>query len=141
MTTHSLGDRFMNNSKVMIVDDNEFVRMAVECICQEEEIGLVSAASGAECLAHLESGFRGVILMDIMMPERDGWETIREIVARGLYPGNLIVMLTGMGEPDARMDGLQEFVTDYLTKPFGPDPLLEALRYYTSLLDARKEQT
>jgi DNA-binding response OmpR family regulator len=43
-------------------------------------------------------------------------------------------MLTGMGEPDARMDGLQEYVTDYLTKPFGPDQLIGALEYYLALL-------
>lgn len=124
-------------NKVMIVDDNEFIRAAVEFICQNEELDLVSAASGDECLHHLEAGFRGVILMDVMMPGRDGWETIREIVARGLYPGNLIVMLTGMGEPDSRMDGLQEYVTDYLTKPFGPDLLTDALQYYLSLLSVK----
>ena len=127
--------------KVMIVDDNEFIRATVEFICEAEGLGLVSAASGAQCLLHLESGFRGVILMDIMMPELDGWQTIREIVDRGLYAGNLIIMLTGMGEPDSRMEGLQEYVTDYLTKPFGPDLLLDALQYYQSLLAAKSDRS
>jgi CheY-like chemotaxis protein len=126
------------SSKVMIVDDNEFIRAAVEFICHNDELELVSAASGEECLRHLEAGFRGVILMDIMMPAMDGWETIREIVGRDLYPGNLIVMLTGMGVPDSRMDGLQEYVADYLTKPFGPDLLSDALQYYLWLLGAQK---
>jgi DNA-binding response OmpR family regulator len=119
---------------VMIVDDNEYIRLTVEIVCQSDEFNLVSAASGEECLRHLEAGFRGVILMDIMMPELDGWDTIREIVARGLYAGNVIVMLTGLGEPDEKMDGLQEYVTDYLTKPFGPDQLIDALRSYQALL-------
>jgi len=118
----------------MIVDDNEYVRLSVEIICESVELELASAASGEECLRQLEAGFSGVILMDIMMPEMDGWDTIRQIVARGLYPGNVIVMLTGMGEPDAKMDGVQEYVTDYLTKPFGPDQLIESLQYYLSLL-------
>ena len=121
------------NKRVMIVDDNDYIRAAVEFICQSEELEFFDAASGIQCLRHLESGFRGVILMDIMMPEMDGWETIRELVARGLYGGNVIIMLTGMGEPDSRMDGLQEYVTDYLTKPFGPDLLIDALRYYLTL--------
>jgi DNA-binding response OmpR family regulator len=119
---------------VMIVDDNEYIRLTVEIVCQSDEFNLVSAASGEECLRHLEAGFRGVILMDIMMPELDGWDTIREIVARGLYAGNVIVMLTGLGEPDEKMDGLWEYVTDYLTKPFGPDQLIDALRSYRALL-------
>lgn len=125
----------MNNS-IMIVDDNEYVRASVEIICAAAQLELASAASGPECLARLEQGFRGVILMDIMMPDMDGWDTIREMVARGLYPGNVIVMLTGMGEPDAKMDGVQEYVTDYMTKPFGPDELIESLQYYLSLLQA-----
>jgi len=132
------GDSIVQN-KVMIVDDNEYVRTSVEFICQSVQLDLISAASGEECLVHLESGFRGVILMDVMMPVRDGWDTIREIVGRGLYAGNVIVMLTGMGEPDTKMDGVQEYVTDYLTKPFGPDQLIDALQYYLSLL-ATKER-
>ena len=125
------------DSKVMIVDDNEYVRAAVEFICQSEKLALLSAGNGEECLRHLESGFRGVILMDVMMPHMSGWDTIREIVHRKLYAGNVIVMLTGMGEPDTGMDGLQEYVTDYLTKPFGPELLVDALQYYLSLLDAQ----
>jgi CheY-like chemotaxis protein len=120
--------------RIMIVDDNEYVRASVEIVCQSVQLDVTSAAGGAECLGLLESGFRGVILMDITMPGMDGWDTIREIVRRGLYAGNIIVMLTGMGEPDAKMDGLQEYVTDYLTKPFGPDLLIESLRYYLVLL-------
>ena len=123
-------------SKIMIVDDNEHVRSSVEIVCASVGQEITSAASGQECIAGLEAGFRGIILMDIMMPEMDGWDTIREIVNRGLYPGNLIVMLTGMGEPDAKMDGVQEYVTDYMTKPFGPDQLIESLEYYVTLLEA-----
>ncbi|HBA90148.1 MAG TPA: response regulator [Geobacter sp.] len=122
-------------SKIMIVDDNEYVRASVQLICESEELELATAASGPECLEQLQSGFKGVILMDIMMPDMDGWDTIREIVGRGLYNGNIIVMLTGMGEPDSKMDGLQEYVSDYMTKPFGPEELLESLQYYLTMLD------
>lgn len=127
----------MNSMKnrIMIVDDNEYVRASVEIICESVQLDLATASSGQECLELLEGGFRGVILMDIMMPVMDGWDTIREMVDRGLYDGNIIVMLTGMGEPDAKMDGLQEYVSDYMTKPFGPDHLVESLQYYLTLLN------
>jgi CheY-like chemotaxis protein len=127
------------NQGIMIVDDNEHIRTSVEYICESVDLSLLSADSGAECLRLLEGGFRGVILMDVMMPEMDGWDTIREIVSRGLYPGNVIVMLTGLGEPDERMNGLQEYVTDYLTKPFGPDRLLESLDYYFGLMSSPQD--
>ncbi|QXE90864.1 response regulator [Geomonas subterranea] len=124
------------NRRVMIVDDNEYVRASVDIICESAQLELASAASGPECLEQLEAGFRGVILMDIMMPDMDGWDTIREIVERGMYPGNVIVMLTGMGEPDSKMEGLQEYVSDYMTKPFSPDELLDSIEYYLTLLNA-----
>jgi len=123
------------NTRVMIVDDNEFIREAVEILFQSEDIPIAIAEGGKECLDQLEAGFRGIILMDVMMPDMDGWDTIREIVARGLYDGNLILMLTAKREPDAKMDGIQIYVTDYVTKPFNPSELLDMVKYYATLLN------
>ena len=124
------------DAKVMLVDDEEMIRESVEVFFLSEGIKILTAASGDECLDLLEEGFRGVILMDVMMPEMNGWDTIRKIVENDLYEGNIIVMLTALGAPDSKMEGLQEYVTDYLTKPFNPDELMEILQYYFSLLDA-----
>ncbi|ACM22038.1 response receiver CheY associated with MCPs of class 36H [Geotalea daltonii FRC-32] len=122
------------NNKVMIIDDNEYIRESIEILFRAKRINVLTASGGEECLHHLEAGFRGVLLMDIMMPEMDGWDTIRQMVARGLYEGNTILMLTAMGEPDGRMEEIQKYVTDYLTKPFNPTALLEAVEYYHQLL-------
>lgn len=120
----------------MLVDDEDMIRESVALFFESEGIKILTAASGNECLDYLEDGFRGVILMDVMMPEMNGWDTIRKIVENDLYDGNIIVMLTALNAPDNKMDGIQEYVTDYLTKPFNPDELMEILRYYFSLLDA-----
>jgi CheY-like chemotaxis protein len=121
-------------TNVMIVDDNEFIRESVALLFQSKGMGLHVAAGGSECLNYLANGFRGVILMDVMMPGMDGWDTISEIRARGLYDGNVIVMLTGLNEPDRKMEEIQEYVTDYMTKPFNPEQLMESINYYSSLL-------
>lgn len=121
------------DTSVMIVDDNDFIRESVEILFNSADIRLVSASGGRECLKYLEGGFRGVILMDVMMPEMDGWDTIRAIVDRNLYNGNIIVMLTAKGEPDNKMDGLQEYVTDYITKPFNPMALIDTVNYLAAL--------
>lgn len=121
------------HSDVMIVDDNDFIRETVEMLFDSNGISIVTAASGQECLACLRLGFRGIILMDIMMPVMDGWDTIREIVSQGMYEGNIIVMLTAKGEPDMKMDGIQEYVTDYITKPFDSRTLLDAVDSYDRL--------
>jgi len=123
-------------TKVMLVDDEELIRESVAVFFQAADIKIITAASGEECLDYLEDGFRGVILMDVMMPEMNGWDTIRKIVDGDLYEGNIIVMLTALDAPDNKMEGIQEYVTDYLTKPFNPDELMETLQYYFDLLNA-----
>ncbi len=128
------------DSRIMIVDDEDMIREAVEILLETEGMDIVTAAGGEECLRHLKSGFTGVILMDIMMPGMDGWDTIRKIVEQGLYEGNVIVMLTAMDTPDEKMEGLQEYVTDYITKPFNADNLLDSLRYYRSLLKTENDR-
>ena len=124
------------DAKVMLVDDEEMIRESVAVFFQSAGIKLLTAASGEECLDYLAEGFRGLILMDVMMPEMNGWDTIRQIVAQDLYAGNIIVMLTALDAPDNKMEGIQEYVTDYLTKPFDPDELMEILQYYFGLLEA-----
>lgn len=123
------------NARVMLVDDEEMIRESVELFLQTAGIEILTATSGRDCLGILREGFRGVILMDVMMPEMTGWDTIRSIVENKLYDGNIIVMLTALNSPDGRMEGLQEYVTDYMTKPFNPDQLVDALHYYLGLLE------
>ena len=118
---------------VMIVDDNAFIRESVEILFQTANNRIVMADGGEACLKQLEAGFRGVILMDVMMPGLDGWDTIRQIIGRGLYEGNIIIMLTAKGEPDVKMEGIQEYVTDYVTKPFDPMKLLDTVTYLAAL--------
>jgi len=122
------------SNRIMIVDDEEMNREAAGIFFQSIGMEILTAASGEECLGHLKSGFRGVILMDVMMPGIDGWDTIRRIVEHDLYEGNIIVMLTALDAPDGKMEGLQEYVTDYLTKPFDTNELMDSIQYYLNLL-------
>lgn len=124
----------MSEVKVMLVDDEELIREAVAFYFDAKGVGLLAVSGGEECLRRLEEGFRGVILMDVMMPRMDGWDTIREMVSRGLHAGSAIVMLTALDAPDERMEGLQEYIIDYLSKPFDPQALLDAVMYYSQLL-------
>lgn len=120
---------------VMVVDDEECIRQTMSALLTAEGISVVTAVGSSDCLRLLKDGFRGVILMDIMMPGKDGWDTIREIQKAGLLEGNIISMLTAMDVPDGRMDGLQEVVIDYITKPFDPAMLVNSVRKYLGYLD------
>lgn len=122
------------NREVMIVDDDLHIRHAVEALFSDIGIGVLAAEGITECIEHLRKGFKGVVLMDIMMPGSDGWDTIREILNNDLYRDIFIVMLTAKDEPDSKMHGLQEYVTDYITKPFDPETLVKRVSDYLTLL-------
>ena len=127
--------------RIMVVDDAECIRVTVREVFRHEGFEVIAAAGASECLQHLRDGFRGVILMDVMMPLKDGWDTIREIKAADLLMGNIIVMLTGMDSPDQGMEGLQEIVVDYITKPFTPERLVSTVQKYLTYLEhVDKEQ-
>ena len=125
--------------RVMVVDDEYKIRDILFELLDNEGIDVVTASGGTECLRLLRDGFLGVILMDIMMPGMDGWDTIREIREAGLLEGNIIAMLTALYEPDEKMDGLQEVVIDYIVKPFEPDQLIDTVRKYFSFLEQAQQ--
>lgn len=121
--------------QLMIVDDEECIRTTVRELFSFEGINVATAGSAEECLDQLRAGFHGVILMDVMMPGKDGWDTIRSIQQEGLLNGNIILMLTALDAPDERMDGLQELVLDYITKPFTPAEIFATVRTYLRYLN------
>jgi CheY-like chemotaxis protein len=114
---------------VMIVDDDEGVRSVAEDILTGEGMSVVSVSSGSECIERLVQGFQGVILLDVMMPEMDGWQALREIVDRGLLGGIRICMLTGVQHPRSSDEyKLKEYLADYVTKPFTPAVLIDIVQ-------------
>lgn len=121
--------------KVMVVDDDLSIRNMVSVVLSRYGIGVVMADGARECLRRLREGFRGVILMDVMMPDKNGWDTIREIKMESLLEGNIVVMLTSMDIPAEEMDGLQEIVMDYITKPFKPADFVATIKKYLGFLE------
>lgn len=136
--TETHQDQTAINPRIMLVDDEECIRETISELLASEGIDVLTAVGSSECLHHLRDGFRGVILMDVMMPGMDGWSTIREIEKAGLLQGNIISMLTAMDVPDERMEGLQEVVIDYITKPFDPSCFIAAVRKYLAIFNQLK---
>jgi len=122
-----MATQFMKD-QVMIVDDDTSIAICVDKVLTAAGYGVVKSVNGAECLKALRAGFRGLMLMDIMMPKMDGWATIRAAVNEGLQEGNLICMLTAIDDPGGAGEGLQEYVYNYLPKPFENEELLAMVR-------------
>jgi CheY-like chemotaxis protein len=116
--------------KLMIVDDDPFVLITMRDLFEPEGYDIFCVSSGQECLEELAAGFKGVILMDIMMPHMDGWQTIREIVKRGYAKDNIISMLTARGDFDPILEDIRPYIKDYLVKPFDLQPLVSTVKKY-----------
>ena len=114
--------------RVMIVDDEPDVLLSLKTVFQRQNYDVITVSNGAECLDELEKGFKGVVLMDLMMPIMDGWETIHQIVKRGYTKNVAIEIITGKGTKDyQKMSILGSYIFDYLAKPLNIEQLISSV--------------
>jgi CheY-like chemotaxis protein len=113
--------------QILVIDDDPSIRTTVELVMEETPYQLTFAENGRQGVDILRGGFRGLILLDIMMPGMDGWQTLQQILDEDLYAGNVVCMLTAVLDPGPELDHLKEYVLDYVRKPFTPDELIEAV--------------
>jgi CheY-like chemotaxis protein len=126
------------NNKIMVVDDETDILASIRALFEKQNYEVTTVESGEECIQALEKGFKGVILMDIMMPNMDGWDTIKKIVNRGLIKNVAINIITGKGTKDHQKLGqLGSYVYDYLTKPIDINQLIDSVKKSGIYLAAR----
>lgn len=120
--------------RLMVVDDDPDVLISIRRIFEDEGYEVFTVDSGKDCIKELERGFKGVILMDIMMPFMDGWDTIEEITKNGYAKNVIISILTARGTPDReKMKGLESYIHDYITKPFDVKKLIFNVRQMVAM--------
>jgi len=120
--------------RIMVVDDDPDILITIRKIFENEGYEVFTVDSGMDCINELERGFRGIILMDIMMPFMDGWDTILEIMRRGFEKNVIISILTARGTPDhEKMRGLESHIYDYITKPFDVNKLVYNVRQMVAM--------
>ena len=114
--------------RLMVVDDDPDILISIRRIFEREGYEVLTVDTGYDCVKEIERGFKGIILMDIMMPFLDGWDTIEQILKRGLTKDVTISILTAQGTPDHdKMKDLEDFIYDYITKPFDISRLKETV--------------
>ncbi len=106
--------------RILVVDDEPrmigFIRMNLEL----EGYQVIAAHNGLEALEAVRTQLPDAVLLDVMMPELDGFETLRMLREFSTIP---VIMLTAKGEEDDKVRGLELGADDYVTKPFGPREL------------------
>jgi len=124
--------------KIMIVDDEPEIIDSLKTVLEKNNYDVITASSGNECLKELEKGFKGVILLDIMMPVMNGLDTIKEIVNRGYMKNVVIEIISAIGVRDnRRMGALEPYIYDYLEKPVDINELISSVKKGNAYLFAR----
>jgi CheY-like chemotaxis protein len=119
----------MKLSKVMVVEDDPDIRKVILMAFRFQGItDVVTAGSGEECLALVEGQMPDVILMDVMMPRMDGYETCRRLKANPETKSVPVVFLTAKAQQYERQQGMQAGASGYLIKPFDPMTLCDQIR-------------
>lgn len=115
----------MNPKKVLIVDDEEFVRQLIQIKLKFCGIETVEAGNGVEAIEKAVSERPDLILLDVMMPKMNGFEACQRLKAHQETSHIPIIMLTARGDPSAKERGENAGALEYLTKPFSPQKLAE----------------
>ncbi len=114
-------------AKILIVDDDPHIRELIRVILAKEGLSIVEAEDGEVAMTLLEQDKMDLIILDIMMPNMDGWTFCREV--RTYYTDTMpILMLTAKGETTQKVKGFDLGADDYLVKPFAPAELLARVK-------------
>ncbi len=113
------------DEKVILVDDDEKLRKLITEYLKGYGFQVVALPDGFSVLEKIRTESPDMVILDIMLPEKDGLEVLKEIRSVSSIP---VVMLTAKGEDADRIVGLELGADDYLPKPFNPRELLARMR-------------
>ena len=114
-----------NRNTVLIVDDEINICEVIRLYVEKEGFDSVIAHDGATAIDKFKQTKPDIVLLDIMLPVKDGWQVCREIRAMGNTP---IIMITAKGETFDKVLGLELGADDYIVKPFEPKELIARIK-------------
>lgn len=126
--------------RILVVDDQEEIREMTAMILAGAGYEARTAASGPEALRLARCDSYDLMLLDINMPEMDGWETLRLLRADDALADLSVVMFSVKSEVRDKVHGMQEGAVDYITKPFGVDDILKRVRRVLDSADRRSSR-
>ncbi|MCL2259755.1 MAG: response regulator transcription factor [Fibromonadales bacterium] len=123
--------------KVLVVEDEEFIRDGLQECLEMEDYQVAVAGDGDEALQKADEFLPHLILLDVMMPKKNGFDVCR--LLRKKYPSLVIIMLTAKGEEASKVMGLNIGADDYITKPFSTLELLARVNAFFRKLAMQME--
>ena len=111
--------------KILAVDDEKRMVRFIQLNLEQDGFQVITAYNGTDALEQVRTQLPDLILLDIMMPDINGFDVLRKIREVNTVP---VIMLTAKGEEDDRIQGLELGADDYITKPFSPRELVSRIR-------------
>lgn len=116
------------SQEILIVDDESNIVLSLEFLMRQAGYRVRTAEDGEQALAALEAGKPDLVLLDVMMPKRDGYEVCQQIRRRPEWAQLPVIMLTAKGRDVEREKGLAMGADDYITKPFSTQEVVETVQ-------------
>ena len=116
------------NKRILIVDDDEMVLIAVNELLKQEGYEVYPASNGSEALEKLDQGTYDLIMLDIIMPEMSGFELCKKIREMENYKETPIIVITTEGASEDRERALALGANEYITKPIQTMKILETVK-------------
>ncbi|MFK8184023.1 MAG: response regulator [Phormidesmis sp.] len=127
-----------SNSKILLVDDEPGLRESVQAYLEDSDFEVRVASNAAEGWDLLQQEAPNVLISDIMMPQVDGYQFLKQVREDARFKGLPVVFLTARGMTSDRIQGYNAGADAYLAKPFDPEELVAILN---SLIERRAAQT
>jgi twitching motility two-component system response regulator PilH len=116
--------------KILVVDDSATEMAVMSSSLKAEGFDVLTASNGDEALSHLEKTTPDAIVLDVIMPGRNGFQLCRQIRNDVRWSKVPIVLVTSKDQESDRFWGMKQGASEYITKPFAPASLVEAVRRF-----------
>jgi two-component system response regulator ResD len=127
-----------NNIRVLIIEDEDKMRELMKIAFKKESFETFEAVDGKQGLTMFKSNPVDIVVLDVMLPEIDGWTVCREIRRNSNVP---IILLTARGEEFDKLFGFELGADDYIVKPFSPKELVARIKALLRRADNRNNDT
>ena len=132
-----MADPNFANKRILVVDDEGRIVHFIRLNLEQDGFQVVEAFTGKQAMEKLRQALPDLILLDVMLPDLDGFEVLRMVRENHEVP---IIMLTAKTEEDDRVRGLELGADDYVTKPFSPRELVSRVRAVLRRAEGREAQ-
>jgi diguanylate cyclase (GGDEF)-like protein len=104
--------------RILVVDDDQHTRNLLRDLCEQSGYRVTLASDGLEALESIQGELPDLVLLDLMLPHRDGFSVLKEIRGSDSTPDLPVILLTAIGDMDGKIRGMELGADDYVTKPF-----------------------